>query len=291
MSDPFQTLGVARDATDAQIKTAYRKLAMELHPDKNPGDKAAEERFKEVNAAYEILKDPQKKAEALNPQPHGFGGHHGGPGFNPFAGGAHFEFRTADGRTFRTNMHGGGWQAPQPENSHIGVIAVITLEEALTGKTLDVQVAAPSGMKYVKVNIPAGIDNGNRVRVAGQGDNSIPSAPPGDLFVNIRVAEHPKFVRLGQNLFIRAEIDAFHAMLGTQIEMETLEGKTVQVNVPPGVNTGSRLRITGHGMPTVNAGPQRGDLYIEIEVTIPALNEAQRKLVLEARDAVEPKSE
>lgn len=287
MSNPFETLGVARDATDDQIKSAYRKLAKELHPDRNPGNAEAEERFKAINAAYEILKDPQKKAEALNPrQPFNHFG--GGGGFNPFGGGGgmHFEFRTHDGHTFRTSMHP-GFEQPRQENAHIGVVAVITLEDALNGKAIDVQVNAPSGMKYVKVNIPAGIDNGNRVRVAGQGDASIASVPPGDLFVTVRIAEHPDFVRMGPNLFTGRRLDAFDAMLGAQIDVATIDGKTVQVNVPAGVNTGSKLRISGHGMPMVNAGPHRGDLIVEIQVVIPTLAEAQREHVLAAKAAGE----
>jgi curved DNA-binding protein len=267
MNDPFQTLGVARTATDAEIKAAFRKLAIQYHPDKNPGDPTAEAKFKDVNAAYQVLSDPQKKAEALNPR-QGFREFHFntgdfGQGQAPFG----FEdiFNAFNAQRMR-------------KNNDLQVTARMTLEQAFEGIEAVMELQTRVGQRHASVKIPPGVDTNSRLRVSGEGERVYSDLAPGDLYVTIQVMPHSVYERINQNLMIRVEIGAFQAMLGTKINVPVISGETVEVTVPQGVQPGQKLRVSGHGMPNVHGGA-RGDLIVVLAVSIPALSDEQRALI------------
>lgn len=269
MNDPFVTLGVSRDATPEQIKAAFRKLAVQWHPDKNPGDKVAEARFKEINAAHQILSDPQKRAEAMSPRPQA-------------GGDFEFDLRAHQGPFgFDDIFNAFHSQRQQRRNSDISVSAVITLEQALNGAEATMEIRTRQGARHAAITIPPGVDSGQRLRVTGQGDQTHRDLPSGDLYVTIMVQPHDHFDRVGQNLLTRAHVTAFTAMLGGDIEVNLLGGGAVAVTIPKGTQPGQKLRVSGHGMPVVGQGV-RGDLIVVVEVTIPVLSPEQSFLIEQA---------
>lgn len=259
MTDPFSILGVTRDATDDQIKSSYRKLAMQYHPDRNPGDKAAEERFKEISAAYETLKDPIKRQFAQGQAQHGQR--------QRAPGGFEFSF---DGHNFQFEDIFSAFGHGRPHrNNDLQTSYAITLEQAFHGAEIDLELRTRVGVRYARVTVPAGIDSGVRLRVQGEGERVYGNLPPGDLYVIIEVRPHQSYRRIQQNLTTHATIDAFDAMTGTTIDVMSLDGKTITVTVPAGVQVGQRLRVPGFGMPVLGTDV-RGDLLVVVEVRIPA---------------------
>lgn len=283
MNDPYTVLGVDRTADDAAIKSAYRKLAMKHHPDRNPGDASAEDKLKEINIAYEAIKDADARARTQ-----GAGRSSGGPGgFNEF------RFHTgADPFSFMDEFfgHGGPFgRQPQRKNQDIVVQYLVTLEQALTGTKVELSIQGERGTRRVNVDVPPGIDHGSRLRVAGAGDNSNANLPPGDLYVAIQVMPHERFSRIAQNLVLEIEVDAFTAMLGDTRDVVLLDGQTVRVNLPAGLQPGQGLRVSGHGMTIIGAPGQRGDLIVKVGVTIPGnLTPEQRAAVEAARASLTP---
>ncbi len=363
--NPYEVLGVARDASDADIKKAYHKLVMKYHPDKNPGDKNAEEKFKEVNNAFDILKDPQKRAAYDRFGDAAFAGGNGasaGAGFgggNPFGNGAfHFDMGGGAGmedilreamRGFGFGDFGGGASArgaQQRRGRDLLDEVVIDLRDAYFGKTHTVKFSsnvqcekcngngtadgkpAPEcphcgGSGYVHtrqgffsvetpcpecnglgrkidkkcnecdgtgtvhksrtldVKIPAGIEDGARLRLAGQGEAGQGGAAPGDFYLDVHVRPDARFQRVGNDLITRMEIPFTTLALGGEIEVDTIDDKKLSVKVPSGTQVGEKLRVRGHGMPGRRAG-SFGDLYIEIAIRIPTkLNEKQKTLLHE----------
>jgi DnaJ-class molecular chaperone len=279
MSDPYAVLGVAKDATDEQIKTAYRKLALQYHPDRNSGNKESEEKFKEVSNAYETLKDPNKRSAFDGGQGQPFGGGprrtaNGGFEWNINAGAGEFNFDDFMG-AFSAHR--------RQRNNDLQVRCAISLEDAFTGKQLDINIRAPSGSKNTTVSIPAGVDSGNRLIVRGQGESIYAGLPPGDLYVDIIVNPHDKYRRVAQNLVVLEEVDAFDAMLGIDVEVETIDKQKIKVTLPPGTQAGQKLRCAGRGMPILNMDG-RGDLIVEIAVRVPSLTDEQRAMVQKLKE-------
>ena len=277
MTDLYAILGVAESATDDEIKKAYRGLAMQCHPDKNPGDKAAEEKFKTINDAYSTLGDPRKRSEYDQMRRYGGGQSRGGAGGgNPY--GFHFNFSGPEAfddiirQFFDQNGFPGGQPFGQQQvrrNRDLQFGVDITLEEAFTGKDMPIGFESNGSKTNILVRIPQGIDTGTRMRFHGHGDKSVTNAPPGDLYVLINVINHPVFRRDGPHLHAELRIDAINAMVGCEKSFTCIDGEVVVITVKPGIQHGNVMRLAGKGMPSHQNSTQRGDLMLNVVVTVP----------------------
>ena len=273
MRDPYEVLGVAKGADSGAIKKAYRKLARELHPDLHPGDQKAENRFKEVSAAYDLLSDPDKKARydrgeidaSGAPKAErrfyrdyaqaGRGARYAEPGdfFRDFEGADIFS------ELFRDIRKGGG-QAQGADLTHKMEVDFL---DAVNGATREI--ALPDGRR-LKVTIPPGTVDGHVLRLKGQGSTGFGGGATGDLRLEIKVRAHPHFRRKGHDIYADLPITLAEAVLGGKIEVPTADG-SVSLSIPPGANTGMRLRVRGKGVPSTGGG--RGDHYVTLQVMLP----------------------
>ena len=302
--DYYETLGVPKTASEEEIKSAFRKLARKYHPDVAKDKKEAEEKFKQINEAYEVLSDPEKRrkydqlGENWN-QPGGFqpppqwgggqpgGGYHwGGSGEN---GGVEFEFGGTGFSDFFEAFFGGGrgrsafggfgQRGTMAERgSDVEADIMVTLEEALHGSTRQVSLrrAGSEKTETYQVKIPRGVRGGQRIRLAGQGEAGERGGKSGDLFLRVRLARHPDFSVEGSDLVHEVKIAPWQAVLGDQIIVPTLEGNA-RLKLPPGTQGGQRFRLRGRGLPGVSG--QRGDLYVVVQITVPKkLSESEQKL-------------
>ncbi len=294
--DYYSVLGVSRSATDEEIKKAYRKLAMKFHPDKNPGDKKAEDLFKEATEAYDVLSDKNKRTQYdqfgfASEGPTGFGtGGFGGGGFGGFkrggpsadAGGYQDIFGDLFGDIF-TQSGPGGPRAPR-RGSDLRYTLKVTLEEAATGVEKPIHFmrdrnGRPQEAK-LSVKIPAGIKNEQKLRLAGEGDDLGIGSSAGDLFVVIQLLDHPIFKRDEDDLILDLPITFTQALLGAEIEIPTLTSKAL-VKVPAGSGSGAILRLKGKGFVRSNAS-SAGDMLIKIAVDVPSgLDASTQKLINE----------
>lgn len=271
MSDFYNTLGVDKNADQEEIKRAYRRLAATHHPDRGGDTK----KFQDIQVAYETLSDPQKRAQYDNPQPQGFPGgfhFHTGGGFPP-------GFEEIFGDAF-----GGMFRRQPPRNRSLNIQAEISLEEAYHGKDLMATINLPSGkQQLVDIKIPAGIQDGITLRLAGMGDDSVPNVPKGDLHLTVRVRPHPTFQRQGDDLIKNIEVNAIDAILGKNLYVETIERKTLEVKIAPGTQHGQIYSIPNHGMPNMNDNRFKGRLLINVIIKIPTdLTEKQKQLLRQA---------
>ncbi len=301
--DYYATLGVSKNADQSEIKKAYRKLAIKYHPDKNAGDKAAEEKFKKISEAYAVLSDKEKRQQYDTFGESGFHQRYSQEdifrGFdlndilNQFGfGGGSFRtsggFRTGSGGGFEDLFSGAGVGRgcggrtcrPQPvKGGDLTYEITVTLEDVLRGAEKTISLRQNGSSNNIAVKIPQGIEAGKRLRLSGKGAASSTGGPAGDLYLKINIAPHPVFTRAGNNLIMEKRIPFSQACLGTKIDVTTLEGKTFKVKVPAGVQQEAKLRIKGYGLP---AGPhgRRGDILIKIGVRIPEkLSGEQKKVV------------
>ncbi len=293
--DYYEVLGVSKSASDDEIKKAYRKLAVKYHPDKNPGDKEAEARFKEINEAHDVLADKQKRARY---DQFGHAGV-GGAGGNPFSGGGAggpfggFDF---NGQTFNFDFGGGGafddilgslfgFGGPGSRRPRRGAdyqtSVTLDFEEAIFGTTKKVSVNG----KDLKVKIPAGIDDGMSIRLRGKGGPAPEGgSEPGDLYVRVRVKSHKHLTREGAIILSEEKISMVDAALGCEIEVETVDG-TVTMKVPAGTQSGTPFKLSGHGVPFRNDG-DRGPHIVTVIVETPKnLSRKQKELLEEFRNA------
>ena len=281
--DLYKTLGVSKKASDDEIKKAYRKLAGKYHPDRNPGDAAAEERFKEISAAHDVLSDPEKRREYdAGGTFTGFGGEGGhGPFTAGPAGGGFVDLGDILSMFSRGGAGGPrGWGGEQ-RGRDLETEARLGFRQAIEGGA--VSVAGPEG-KRLKVKVPAGVEDGTRIRIAGKGEPGPRGGPPGDLYVVTRVTPSPVFKQLGGgNLEVRVPITIVEALRGATIEVPTLEG-TKRIKVPPGTGHGSIQRLRGEGAPK-RGGGGRGDIRYRLEVEMP------RDLTDEQREAIDKLAE
>jgi molecular chaperone DnaJ len=344
--DYYEVLGVAKTASEAEMKSAFRKLAMTYHPDKNPGDKTAEIKFKEINEAYQVLSDTQKRA-AYDRFGHaafsgGMGG--GGPGFgNDFSDFMSDIFDTFFGGDPRQRGRGPGGRE---RGADLRYNLEVTLEEAFNGKTATIkiptsiscEVCAGAGAKTgskprqcptcgghgrvraaqgffsvertcpnchgrgevidnpceacggagrvtrertLSVNVPAGVEDGTRIRLAGEGEAGLRGGPTGDLYIFLSIKPHAFFQRDGADLFCRVPISMVTAALGGDVTVPTIDGSDAKVKVPEGTQSGKQFRLRGKGMPVLRARDM-GDLYIQVVVETPQnLTKRQRELLME----------
>ena len=304
--DYYQILGVPKTAAQAEIKSAFRKLARKHHPDvvKAKERPEAETRFKEINEAYEVLSDPEKRrkydhlgadwerggsqpapgwhqrrgGQPAGTAPGGAGGgfedfefNLGGTGFSDF-----FEaFFGSGGR--RANPFAGGRAAGSQRGVDVEADIMVPLEEALNGARRKISFQRQGGeVQTYEVRIPPGVREGQRIRLGGQGQSGLRGGASGDLYLNVRLAPHPDFRVEGSDLIYDLELPPWHAALGAQISVPTMEG-TARLRVPAGSQPGQRFRLKGRGLPS--EGGERGDLYVVLNVMIPKeMNEKQREL-------------
>jgi curved DNA-binding protein len=294
--DYYEILGVPRTASDADIKKAFRKLAREYHPDVAKDKKKAEEKFKEINEAYEVLSDPTKRKKYdelganwkaggdFRPPPgwEGFGGgdprtyrgggggqqyeyHFGGTGFSDF-------FEQLFGSRMRGGAGGfgsrGGFEGEEfaERGRDIEGDIMVTLDEVKRGSVRSVSVKHNSRTETYQVKIPAGVSEGQRLRVAGRGEAGQGGGEAGDLYLRVRLARHPDFAVEEHNLIYDAELAPWEAVLGANISVPTLDGR-VNIKIPPGTQTGQKLRVRGRGLPTRDGG--QGDLIVVAKVEVP----------------------
>ncbi|WP_427869819.1 DnaJ C-terminal domain-containing protein [Leucobacter luti] len=296
--DFYKVLGVSKGVDDAALKKAYRKLARQFHPDSNPGDAKAEARFKEISEAYSVLSDKEQRAEYDQIRAMGAGGARftsgggGSQGFEDvfggmFGGGRGGNFgyqQSGGGQNFEDifGMFGGGApRGPQPGRD-IQATTTLDFETAVQGKTVTLQ--APSGA--VKVKIPAGVSDGQKIKVRGKGDPSPNGGPNGDIILTVSVRKHPVFERDGQNLRLKLPVTFTEAALGATVEVPTLGGPAVKLKVQPGTPSGRVLRVKGRG---VKSSKGTGDLLAEVQVVVPKHLSDEAREALEAFREVEPK--
>src|SRR5438270_1452260 len=337
----YETLGVDRNADESKLKAAFRKLAMKWHPDRNPGDAASEIRFKEINEAYEVLKDGEKRAayDRFGHAAFEHGGMGGGPGF-----GAGFASSFSDIFEDLFGMAGQRGRGGRERGADLRYNMEITLEEAFQGKTAQIEIpvsvtcescsgtGAKAGTKpktcsicggagrvrqaqgfftlertcpgcqgrgqmiedacpsctgtgrvtrerTLSVNIPQGVEDGTRIRLAGEGEAGIRGGPPGDLYIFLSLSTHPFFQRDGADLHCRVPISMVTAALGGEFEVPTIDGGKTRVKVPEGTQSGRRFRLHGKGMPVLRS-TQIGDMYVQVVVETPQqLTKRQRDLL------------
>lgn len=277
MSDPYGILGVPRDATDEQIKIAFRKLAMQHHPDRNPGDPNAENKFKEINAAYDTLKNGGKRAahdQQHSRQQHPFGFAGGNPfGFAGQQGGSPFgfEFNFGDMGDFFREFNPQGHQQNRNFNTHCS----ISLKDAFNGCDINLKL---SDNREIRIKVPAGIENGTKIRVQNGGENVHANSQPGDLYVIIQVNDDSVYTRNAQHLFSTEKLNVFDAILGSTISVSTIDGEVLNIDLPPGSQHNHKIHIAGKGMPILGT-PNRGDHIVNIELLFPPLTDEQIELL------------
>lgn len=287
--DYYAVLGVSKTATDKEITKTYRKLARKYHPDTNPNNVAAEEKFKDISSAYDVLGDEKRRKEydevrQAGPSAYGMhgGGGRGGPsGFN---NGQQFDMGGADISDLIGQMFGGrggrsrGGVDPRRGNDLEATIE-ITFLDAINGLTTSLRLSTDdeSSPREVNVRIPVGVDNGQRIRIKGRGEPGRSGGPAGDLLITCNVAPHHLFSRDAKNLTMQLPVTFTEAALGANIEVSTVDGSVVILRLKPGTQAGSRHRVKGKG---VNSGGVVGDLIVTVEVVVPKdLSDKQRKLI------------
>jgi len=306
--DLYEVLGVARDADPDALRKAYRKLARRHHPDVNPGDEAAEERFKEISEAYDVLSDPVKRrnydefgeislqggfdAEQARRAREAFGARFGG---EPGPGAAGFEFRSGEpfefgdlddllGRFGFGGRGGRGGRAGGMRGPDLEATLELDFLEAAKGgeKRLSLQLAGEDGRvrtQTLTVRIPPGVGDGGRIRLRGKGAPGRGGAPAGDLWATVRVRPHPVFRREGRDVSVEVPVTIAEAIRGAKIEVPTLDGRAT-VTVPPGTDSGQKLRLRGKGIPDPKGGSP-GDLYVVIQIRVPKGLDAEAAAALD----------
>ena len=312
--DYYATLGVPKTATEKELKAAYRKLARKHHPDVNPGDSSAESKFKELNEAYEVLGDPDKRrkydelgANWKQYEQQGAGGPFGGGGgaWNINMGGpggyrtmTQEEMEAMFGgdadpfsdffNTFFGGGAGGGPEGGAHRRTHrprhrkgrdLEQQVDLTLEEAFTGATRRVGIQLAGDTRTVDVRIPAGVKDGARVRKSGEGESGAHGGSAGDLYLKVRVLPHSTFERRGQDLHVKVAVPVATAALGGEVLVPTIAGSNLRLKIPEATQNGQVFRLRGQGMPAVGKPAERGDLYAAVEIAMPkTLSDQERKL-------------
>ncbi|HEY5792015.1 MAG TPA: J domain-containing protein [Chthoniobacterales bacterium] len=287
--DYYEILGVSKGASEEEIKSAFRKLARKYHPDVATDKKTAEEKFKELNEAYEVLSDPAKRQKY---DAYGQDWEHAGQGFPPPGGGAYsggfpgggateFEFGGTGFSDFFEQLFGsrrgtaraggfGGFDFEEspPRGQDIETDILVTLEEAFHGSTRQISFRRAHGPKAetYTVRIPKGVRDGQRIRLAGIGGAGASGGAAGDLYLRVKIEQHPDYELRGSDIYHDLEIPAYQAVLGGEVQAATLEG-LAKLKIPPGTQSGQKFRLSGRGMPGKGGG--RGDFYVVIRPLLP----------------------
>lgn len=303
--DYYEVLGVGKGSSDKEIRAAYRKLARQYHPDLNPGDKTAEARFKEIQQAYEVLSDADKRKkydqfgadfERVGQAPpgggfEGFRTRTGRPPRPSEAGGIPYDFGDLGteegmdigdilGRVFGGFGGGGGGQARPRRGRDLEQPVSVSLEEAYGGTARLIEVRSESGeTKRLEVKIPPGVRDGSRIRVAGEGGPGVGGGPRGDLYLVVGVKPHPSYERKGDDIYFDAPVPLTVAILGGEVPVQTLKGR-IALKIPPETQNGQVIRLGGLGMPLLG-GKGRGDAYARVKVVLPTglTSEERQKFV------------
>jgi len=255
MEDPYKVIGVPRDADMDTVKQAYKKLVLKWHPDRNQDNPEAQTKIREINAAYDAIKNGTAQSN-----PFGNSGYTGG-----------FSHNMDD--IFRNFEHMFGAGGFQRRVRNVQVQYNLTLEEAFQGKEAEITFKTPDGkVKTVKVKLPPGVDDGDSLRCAGQGFSLGPGLPVSDLIIIIGVRAHQQFVRRGPNLVTLVDIDVFDAIMGMETSIQSIDGQTINISIPPGIQPNSMIQSKGHGM-QING--VRGDLIIQVKVNVPTFDQTQ----------------
>src|SRR6266700_4561168 len=311
--DYYAVLGVQKTASESEIKKSYRKLAQKYHPDANPGDKAAEERFKEVSHAYDVLSDAKSRKEYDDFREmlaSGFGGFGGGFGRGPSGTGGR-RVRVEDfgdlgdiftrvsrsgGNIFNDDVFGsifGGGAGRAGRGGDLETEIALSFEEALDGTLANIRLTDPQTgeQRSIKVRIPAGVNDGQRIRVPGKGNPGPGGGRPGDLFVKVMVAPHPVFGRKGRDVTLNLPITFAEAALGAEVPVLTLDGSTVRLKIPAGTQTGKTFRIRGKGGGRNGTGSSAvGDLLVTVNVVVPQKLSKEGQDLLQQFAQVQPES-
>lgn len=286
--DYYKILGIDKGADQEEIKKAYRKLALKYHPDRNPNNREAEEKFKKISEAYAVLSDNEKRKQYdtfgsdqfsqrysqedifrnvdLNEilRSFGFGGFRGSGG----RGG--FSYKT-DSDPFSDLFRGSqGYYNPPQKGDDLLYNLSITLEEAVSGVEKKISLRSGQGINEITVKIPSGINTGKKLRLGGKGYPGRNNGPNGDLYLNVTVVPHPLFARDGNDIYIEKTISYTQAVLGCTIEVPTMDGSLKRIKVPSGTQCGTKIRMKGYGVPAMKgSGSVNGDQFVKININIP----------------------
>ena len=283
----YKVLGVSRTASEKEIKQAFRKLAKQYHPDANPNNPQAEAKFKEINEAYEVLSDPQKRAQydQFGGAFPGFGGNGGSYQGQNVDFGDIFESLFTNfgsrGRSGGSNTRFHEQTARRAKGQNFEQQVSISLHEAYHGVSRLVSI----GGRTINVSIPAGAKTGTKVRLTGEGEPGIAGGPPGDLLLIIDVQPDNTFERAEDDLTTDVKVDMFTALLGGEVEIPTMTG-AVNLTIPAGTQSGRKFRLASKGMPRLKKSSEFGNLYVRILITVPThLTDSQKRLVQQLRDS------
>ena len=300
--DYYKVLGVDKKASVDEIKKAYRKLALKYHPDKNPGNKKAEEQFKKISEAYAVLSNPEKRnqydtfgSDAFGRQfsqedifrgfdlneilrDIGFGGGLGG-GFTSFFGGGKRGYSKRGADPFSGFGDSGQFRRQTRKGANLEYELNTTLEEAYAGTEKSIALRSSGKRDEIKVKIPPGVNSGQKLRIAGKGQPSPNGGPAGDLYIKVNILPHAVFTRDGDDIFARKSITFSEATLGTSIEVPTLNGESKRLKIPAGTQGNTKIRMKEFGMPHF-LGKGKGDEYVTISISVPKnLTDKQKKII------------
>ena len=294
-TDYYKILGIDKNASSEDIKKAYRKLALKYHPDKNPGNKEAEEKFKKMSEAYAVLSDPEKRKQFDNFGSDNFGQHYSQEdifrdfdinqilrdlGFGGTGRGRRTYTNQRPGSDPFSDLFGGAQFRQMPQKgSDLEYNLSITIEESVFGSEKKIAITKENKVDEISIRIPPGINVGKKLRLAGKGLPGIHGGSPGDLYLNIVIMPHPIFARDGNDIYLEKSITFSQATLGTAIDVPTLDGSIKRIKISPGTQNNTKVRMKGYGVPNLK-GASKGDMYVKITINVPKkLSDYQTELV------------
>jgi len=284
MKNFYEVLGVTEQASQDEIKKAYKKAAVEAHPDKHGGD---DTKMKDLNEAWSYLKTPEKRQEydqtrrgpQFNP-----GRHPGGRPGNGFRGARGFGVHGEMSEDLRNFFNEFGH--PKPKNQDVAIRVILNIKEVFEGKKINVDVNLPEGgSSHAEINIPAGIPNGTRIKFDGLGSKKLKDQPPGNLYATVLIEDDPVFKIQGRDLVkVVEDLSILDVMLGCKKDVECIDGKTVKVSIPEGASRGQMVRVRGKGMPVPGSTSATGDMLLVLDIKTPVLNKEEKEKLRELQD-------